>query len=192
MKKVTTTAVIAITAILALSLATPVLAGHKDRHEHRHKNKFFDYARVIEVQPVYKQVKVSLPRTECWDEHRRRPVTREVHNGNTSENMIVGGIIGGVIGHQLGGGSGKDAATLAGTLIGAAVGHDNSRRTVQTGEYRIEHRERCETHVDYRLEERQDGYRVTYRYHGEVFHTRMAQHPGKRIRIKVQITPVVY
>jgi uncharacterized protein YcfJ len=212
MKTLQTASIIGITFIVTASLAAPAVADHlrydesgyygqtfkkhgpkkhaakhRGNKKHSHKNKFYDYAKVIKITPIFKQVKVSTPRQECWDEHSTRPVTREVHTDSTG-NAIVGGIIGGVLGHQVGGGRGKDVATVAGTLIGAAVGHNSGHRTVNTGEYRTEHRERCTTHVEYRYEDRPDGYRVSYRYHGEIFHTRMNRHPGKRLRIKVQIS----
>jgi hypothetical protein len=31
---------------------------------------------------------------------------------------------------------------------------------------------------------------VAYRYQGRTYHTRMDQHPGKRIRVRVNVIPV--
>ena len=49
--------------------------------------------------------------------------------------------------------------------------------------------QRCATH--YVTEERRDleGYLVTYRYAGRQYTTRTHQHPGKRIRVRVEVTP---
>ena len=49
--------------------------------------------------------------------------------------------------------------------------------------------ERCETRYTTREEREPDGYRVTYRYAGREYTTRTEQHPGKRIRVRVEVTP---
>ena len=172
---------------LAVTMISPALAGKK---HHRHEqNSYYDYARVINVVPVYRTVEVAVPRQSCWNEQVRQPVRRHVHN-DSSEGMLVGGLIGGVIGHHLGRGGDRDMATIAGTLIGAAVGHDQGSQRVDSREYYIQDRQRCATRMDYRTEQQQDGYQVTYRYHGEIFHTHMDRRPGKRVRIAVQVAPV--
>ena len=40
-------------------------------------------------------------------------------------------------------------------------------------------------------EEVLDGYRVTYRYQGEQYQVEMPYHPGKRIKLRIQIVPVI-
>ena len=40
-----------------------------------------------------------------------------------------------------------------------------------------------------RYEERIDGYDVTYRYHGRLHHTRMPYDPGKRVRVRTDVSP---
>jgi uncharacterized protein YcfJ len=104
-------------------------------------------------------------------------------------NMIIGGIIGGVLGHQVG--HGKDAVTVAGTLLGATIGHDLSRQTVSTGEYTFDQQRHCRTSERSYTEQRLIAYRVVYRYKGQVFTTHTNERPGKFIRIRVGITPVV-
>lgn len=179
------------TAILFV-LVNPVSAddrGHHRGKENRDNHTFIDHARVLKVETIYRTVKVSQPRTECWDEHKSKPIKRQVR-GESKDGLIAGGIIGGVIGHQLGSGHGKDVATIAGTLIGAAIGQDQGTRTENTGEYYTEHKERCRTVTDYKTEQQLDGYEVTYKYQGEIFHARMDRHPGRRVRVNVQVSPV--
>lgn len=196
MKTLTATSLIGLTLILSAGMVTQSMAGHRidsddkerSHKRHEHKNSFYDYARVVKVKTIYKQVKVAMPQKECWDEHRDRPINRHASQKN-AEKALVGGIIGGVIGHHLGkNGHADGSATVVGALIGAAVGHESGRHDRNTYRTRKEHTRRCQTHTEYRHEKRADGYRVTYRYHGETFHTRMRHRPGKRLRINVKIS----
>jgi uncharacterized protein YcfJ len=171
---------------LTVTAVTPALAGRK--HEHHARGNYYDYAKVVQVVPVYRSVEVAVPHESCWQEQERRPVRYRVNN-DSAEKMLVGGLIGGVIGHHLGQGGDRDVATLAGTLIGAAVGREQGTSYVQGNEYYVTERERCRTYTDYRTEQQLDGYQVTYRYHGELLSTYMDHRPGDRIRISVHVAP---
>jgi uncharacterized protein YcfJ len=123
----------------------------------------YDYARVISSEPIIRYVRT-----------------------------LVGAVVGGVIGHQFGSGRGNDAATVAGTIIGAAVGNDSARRRYGGAYSSTEYSrpvERCETRMTSHQEERIDGYRVVYRYHGQKYETRMPYDPGREIRVRVDIRP---
>lgn len=145
----------------------------------------YDYAKVVDVDPIVHQVRVETPRRECWDE------VREVRAGYGDSHgmggMVLGGIIGGVVGNQIGHGRGNDVATVAGTLIGAAVGHDiAAKRAVYYGP-REEVIERCTVRYEQRYEERIEGYRVRYVYNGREYTTRLPYDPGDRIRVRVNV-----
>lgn len=106
------------------------------------------YADVVDVRPVYQDVRRSEPlRQECWIEERRH-VVREgtVHRverhdpyrgssyrerrGSTGDTLI-GGVIGGVVGNQIGRNSsrgGRAGATIAGAIVGSAVANEASAR----------------------------------------------------------------
>jgi len=197
MKTLTAINNIGLTIILTIGMVAPSIAGDRhdsDRHDRSHNrhdrtNSFYDYARVIKVKTIYKHVKVALPHKECWDEHRVRPINRHASHKNV-EKVILGSIIGGAIGHQVAKRHDNAAATAVGALIGAALGHEAGRHDREKHESRIEHTQRCQTDTEYRDEKKADGYRVTYRYHGETFHTRMRHRPGKRLRINVKISLV--
>jgi len=111
-----------------------------------------------------------------------------MNNRHSDGTAVVGGVIGGIVGHKLG--HGKAGATIAGTILGAAVGKQAGRPYDDYSEH-VSYEDICTTHVDYRTEERIDGYNVTYRYKGEEFTTRMNNHPGKFIRVRVHVSPVV-
>jgi len=137
-------------SITALALgisvfSSPLLATELPKQSKRH----FEYARVLDVQPVYREIQVREPRQECWTEqeqqlvgyqHRdqRQPNSRHANrnrlayqgprnsyrnqNRNSrSGNAVIGGIIGGVIGNQLGRGHSRHSRAGA-TVVGAIIG----------------------------------------------------------------------
>lgn len=153
----------------------------------------YDYAKVIDVQPLTTRVRVTTPQRACWDE--TRVDERGYGNGplprSTAGGAVLGAVIGGVLGHQIGHGRGRDAATAAGVVIGAAVGGQQAqRRAAQSAagprEYTVQ---RCETRYQETWEERTDGYRVTYVYNGRRQVTEMPNRPGDRIRVRVDVSP---
>jgi len=169
----------------------------------------YDYARVVDVDPIVRHVRVRTPVRECWEETRYdRYDDRYDHYGrhdrprrSEAGATIAGGIIGGVIGRQFGDGKGRDAMTLVGTLVGAAVGNERASRGREYdqryddyGAYERQSRPvtRCETRYRTDAEERIDGYRVTYRYRGQTYTTRTDYDPGDRIRVRVEVEPVRY
>lgn len=159
-----------------------------DRYGDRYDERYgeYDYARVIDVEPLRRRVRVSEPVRECWDEVRyeRDSAFSSRHAGST----VLGSVIGAVVGNQVGSGRGRDVARVAGAIIGGAVGHKVSRD--RNGDYdRERYVERCDVRYRDNYEERIDGYRVTYAYAGREYTTRMPYDPGDRIRIRVDVTP---
>jgi len=194
MKKYLITATVALSALLAVSQVS-ANAG---------KHSYIDTAKVLDVEPIYETVTVSIPEESCWNKpHRRNRHKNSNHQNNKNSSYtgtIAGGIIGGVVGNQFGHGRGKDAMTVAGTLLGLSIGHDLS----QNASYRSSgdtfgypskhsnrgHKQHCRTTT--RHESRQEivGYRVKYRYKGNKLWTRTQNHPGKRIKVRVSIKPL--
>lgn len=157
-------------------------AGHPVEQD---RGEYFDEAKVVRVEPIVRQVRVSVPHEECWDEDV--PV---YHSGYRSATpMILGGIIGGVVGNTMGKGHGKDAATVAGTILGGSIGRDIGHDAQRPPVYETAHETHCKQVVDYREEERIEGYWVTYRYRGDEYVTRMPHDPGKRVRVRVTVQP---
>ena len=143
-------------------------------------DNFETRARVIHAEPVYETVTINRPLTECWIEQRAAYGARPGHRVAAG---VIGGILGGVAGHQVGRGRGRDAATVAGSVLGATIGYNIGNRP---GYYE---QEVCETLDRPVTEERVTGYRVEYRYQGQVFVTYTDEHPGQWIRLKVNVTP---
>ncbi len=182
-----------IAAALAAALA-PIGAAFADG--------FHDSAPVLSSQPIFERIPVN--REECWSEQRRgyeeRRVTRQ-DNGQPliGPGTVIGAIAGGVIGHQFGNSSGgRDRGTAAGAVIGGIVGNQIDRENAgpPPGEVtEVERRpvtrevQRCRTVQEVR--EVASGYDVRYRYAGREFVTRLPYDPGRRIRLAIDVRPVV-
>jgi uncharacterized protein YcfJ len=175
--------------------------GDRDAYDSRRDGRYdprydddggaYDYARVVDVQPLMTRVRVNTPQRECWDEVRHDD--RGYGNGPRSSagGALLGAVIGGVIGHQIGSGRGRDAATAAGVVIGAGLGHRQAERrnagnVPPPREYTVQ---RCETRYQSSWEERIDAYRVTYVYNGRRQVTELPYKPGERIRVRVDVSP---
>jgi len=184
----------AISAVAALSmLPAAVFADHESNRGS------YDYARVTDVQPIYRTVRSSQPVESCWNEEvARYDDQRDQAPRGNAGRTIVGGLLGGLVGSQIGGGRGRDAAMVAGVLIGSAVANDHAqrddyyreqaRRGRDDGRY-TEVVQRCSVTQEYYEEEVMDGYRVSYEYAGATYTTRMSQDPGNRVRVLVSVRP---
>ena len=161
MKKLLTTALI---------LALPVLAS-ADRY-----NNNIDYGQVIEVEPIYQTVSIPEERQVC--DRRRDDNYRNQRNNNVG-STVLGGIIGGAIGNRFGRGHGRDASTALGILVGAGIGSQKGNNQPR--------RNTCYIETYYVSEDRMMGYDVTYRYKGEIYQTQMQNHPGDRVRLRVDV-----
>lgn len=164
---------------MTLVAASPTLAGK------RYDPAFYDYAEVMEVNPIIEVVRVDSPRQECWTETQTRYGYRGGYVSYTPE--IFGAIIGAAIGNRFGSGRGRDVATAAGAVLGGSIGHDVKRRR-----HRYTYNEpveRCETRHEFREEEHVVGYRVKYRYGDRIYDTRTGHDPGDRIRVRVHVEP---
>lgn len=171
-KKILTTTCLAVMLLPAMSAH----AGSKQ-----------EWARVLDAQPVYERVRYPVEQEVCWNEEvwHREPRAR------SATPIIVGSIIGGVIGNQFGGGSGKVALTAAGAALGGSIAADSSRRRNPDGYYAVTEK-RCEIETDWRTEQRVVAWDVTYKYRGDIYHTRMRDEPGDRIRVRVDVDPLGY
>ena len=192
---------LAISAAASLLPLMAITAEASDRPESR-----FEYAPVVDVEPIVRVIRVERPREECWDEtvYEEYPVGggyRARAGRGTAGATIAGGLIGGLVGRQFGGGSGRDGMTLVGTLVGAAIASDKARaRHAYPGpgyqgatyERRPVTVERCRVDTESFEEERIEGYLVTYEYAGERYTMRTAEPPGDQIKLRVTASPVRY
>lgn len=194
--------------IAALTISTNA-AAEQFQSRHSRTQTFTDYARVIDVDPIYKQVTLQKPYEECRTEYQSQTTTYDDHDGyqhkrrrSSTGQTIIGGLVGGVIGNQLGSHSGSKkgrvGGTIAGAIIGSAIANESPRRhrrqsiskhrrpqVIQTTP--VQH---CTTHVETVYEQQLKGYKVTYRYQGQQYTTRMKRDPGSRIPVQISIKPL--
>lgn len=186
-----TTPLIAV-VIGGLLLSTNALAERRDRYGYS-DDSYYVKAKVVHVDPIVKVVEVSTPERVCWNEtvrHYRQPAG---HRTQSYGPALLGGVVGGVLGNQFGDGRERRIMTVAGALLGASVGHGVSKRHHQPSGRTYSTTERyCDIQNTVHEEERIDGYRVTYRYRGREFVTRTVDHPGRTLRVKVQVEPAAY
>lgn len=183
--------IITSTVVAALSLAVSGVATASDRHDwkgrgHQRHSYDVEYARVIDVDPIVRRVRVSNPERECWTEER------PVASGPTRSEIrgtLIGGLIGAVVGHDISSRHhGRDpVAVVGGSMIGAAIGNGiGASKADRRGEYRdvvYQSVEQCQVTYNDQWVEQIDGYRVTYMYEGRSYTTRMSYDPGRRVSI---------
>ena len=158
-------------------ICLPAWAGHKEPG--------YDNARVVSASPVYETVRYPVDEQVCWEEQVWRHQPHEV------APTVLGAIVGGVVGHQFGGGHGKTALTIAGAAIGGTIGHRVAHRHGRGGPYPVV-QNRCEIQRNWRTEERIAAWDVGYKYRGTIYHTRMLEQPGRKIRVRVHAEPAPY
>jgi len=151
------------------------------------------YATVVDSTPIYKTVRITSPRQECWEE--------EVSYTNRSNNryrdgngggVAIGGLVGGAIGHAVGHRKrNKQVGTLVGAVLGATIGsaYASQRNAVQHTTYAVE--KRCEVIEETHTEDRIVGYNVRYRYNNVTYSTRTDTDPGDTIKVRVAVTPII-
>lgn len=180
---------------------------------------YFAYADVVEATPRYDWHEVTEPVAECtevrhdrgyrdyhdddyrssernhrYDDHRYRYDRHDRTEGGVAAG-IVGGLIGGLIGHQFGDGDGRKILTVAGAMLGASIARDHVR--ADSGRYphhvsdtHIHDVRHCTESRRTRRVRGVNGYDVTYRYQGGVFHKWMETHPGEVVRVHVAVAPL--
>lgn len=198
-------------AISMLALAMTATGGTAmSQQDYRYDDNRYGYgaarndiARVIRVERI--SGTRTYERQECWNEQTRhyddgyyRDDSGRLYrrNSSTTGGAVIGAIIGGALGNQVGKGDGRKAATVAGAVIGAKVGSDIARDN-QEYQYRDETSgvvRRCRTvygnyNDNYYGDRRYDAYRVTYRYAGQTYTTMADRHPGRTIRVVVNVRP---
>ena len=146
---------------------------------------------------------------DCRDDRRYADPRYGYRDSSRANGAAVGAIVGGALGNQAGKGDGRKAATIAGAVIGGVIGAEvaeNNRRDRPYADiaYPRDGYSRCygngygngygyndgyRRDDRYGYEERVIGYNVTYRYAGRNYRTQMDHHPGRTIRVRVDVRP---
>ena len=169
--------------------------GNRSRAR-RHSD--YDYARVVDVDPIVRHVRVTVPRRECWTETRYE----EVQHGGVRPAPRLGRLDDPRRHHRC-----RDrqpdrprrwAPRRDGRRCGDRLGHRPRRRGPPQRAQRAARCTRravrttpsaakCATRR--RIEDRVEGYRVTYEYTGRRQTTQLPYDPGDRIRVRVDVQP---
>ncbi|SMF20794.1 Uncharacterized conserved protein YcfJ, contains glycine zipper 2TM domain [Alteromonadaceae bacterium Bs31] len=209
MKSLTKTIAITTFSVACSYLAVPSFAQGYDRgYQYSTQNyqqqdrRQIDYAKVLSAEPIFQTIERQVPVENCWTEQLRQetPVyhNAQVKKHRSATGTILGAMIGGGIGNAVGAGDeNKKVGTVVGALLGASIGNDVSRKHRYQREQQVSHTEvsyrnvqRCEVQQRTETEQVPAGYDVTYRYHGQTYHTQMDKHPGKRLKVAVSIEPL--
>ncbi len=178
---------------LGIGLAGPALAWNDDYYGRRSEVRY-DYARVVDVEPIVDRDRRPVRRDVCYSEPVEYYHPRYSGRRDTTGATVAGALIGGALGNLVGKGDGRKAATVAGALIGGSIAHDSARRHSYYeggGYYSTGYEERCRTETEWRGRDHVVGYDVTYRYEGRTYHATLDRDPGSRLRVRVDrdVTP---
>ena len=177
--------------LAAVLMPALVLADHGNTRYERanYERVSYDRAKVVAVEPLYETVSYDVPREQCYVE--RVPSRHDGRHGRSATAPIVGAIIGGALGNAVGHKKrNKQVGTVVGAILGGSIGADIGRRNHRNYQHvSYSDQQVCRVVSDTREEERLLGYRVTYRYAGETYTTRMDRDPGPSLRVRVRVSP---
>lgn len=155
---------------------------HKYRYNRSATVSAADYARVIDVEPVYRYYTQTTEYGSCV-QRNSGPAQRA-----SWTPAILGAVIGGAVGHRIGDSYGDaDVAAVAGGLLGASVGHDVARHNRDARGITV--RGPCRSYEREEYRRKPVEYVVTYRYNGQVYRIHMDHHPGDWVELDVKIKP---
>lgn len=193
--------------------------GYSRNGSYSNDDSYYDYARVIRVDPVldgYRSTGANAARCretttagryESDGYYRNDGYSRNDgyddgyerrsyggNSGGRTAATIVGGIAGAVLGSKIGGGTGTTIATVAGSALGSLAGREiydqNQRnRYVRGGTVRVCEPERVYGGYSRYGSTAATAYDVTYEYNGRRYTRRMDYNPGDRLRVRVDVMP---
>jgi uncharacterized protein YcfJ len=166
-------------ATLCVSLASPQSLA----------NSYTDYAKVTNVSPIYETITIREPHKQCHLEER----TVRHSNPRSATPTILGALIGGAIGNGLGHNkSNKRVGAVAGAILGGSIASDLNRNNQHHKRHQTKTERICSTSYSTRHEKQVSGYNVDYKYRGHIYNTIMDTHPGDRIQVAVDVSPIAY
>jgi len=178
----------------AAALYTAQVSAHddrydrdRDRYEYRHDSRYDDrYDDRYENRGRFVNARVvRVERLRGYDRDYGRQCYRRGHDSGINNGAVIGAIAGGALGNAAGKGDGRVATTVAGAVIGGLIGQSIDRDN--RGGY-DRHYIECTNYNGYNRG-RGDYYRVTYRYRSRLYTTVMPYHPGRYVRVRVDMTP---
>lgn len=157
-----------------------------------HRKGKIDQARVVSVEPITETLTHRIPEETCWTEKVRYQESSYRRESYTP--TLIGGLLGAAVGNSLGSKRHKTNRAIKAVALGAlgaSIGRDMGRRHQSNNNAQYRDEQRCEVSYQTSYEERVVGYDVGYRYRGETYYTKMDYDPGKKIRVRVNVRPVI-
>ena len=160
-------------------------------------NVEYDYATVIDAEPIFKTIRVSTPRQECWEEevtydneyYDNRYRDGRHRGASTLVGSVVGGALGNAVGHRR---KNRQVGTVVGAVLGAVIGNAYAAEKYHDHQYvSYGFEKRCHVVEDTHVEKRIVGYNVRYRYSNVTYSTRTKVDPGDTIKVRIAISPVI-
>jgi uncharacterized protein YcfJ len=151
----------------------------------------YEEAAVLASTPIYREVEISSPQEECWEEEVVRQDLRRYERSSTPGllGMIIGGALGNAVGNNS---SSRKVGAVVGAVLGGSVARDITRANdARNAPVRVVTEERCRTVYNTRREEKLVGYDVRYSYNGAQHTVRMPEDPGATVRVRVDVEPVL-
>lgn len=140
---------------------------------------------VTKVEPLVRVVTHKIPHETCRDERVR---VEHARRSRSATPGILGALVGGALAGSLGHNSrAQPAIAVIGAVLGASVGSDIGRS--KNRGYHYSTQQRCEIDYELRDEESIIGYRVSYQYGDNIYHTQTREHPGNTIKLRVELSP---
>ncbi|MFT4677239.1 MAG: hypothetical protein ACJAX5_000005 [Patiriisocius sp.] len=147
-------------------------------------NVSYEYGKVVEATPIVKNIRISTPREECWDETASHS-TRDNNGVSTVLGAVIGGALGNAVGHNK---SNQKVGAVVGAVLGGTIG--NAVANERSGRRYTSTEEVCRVINDYREEERVVGYHVRYEFNDVIYTTRTDEEPGQTIKLRLSVSPV--
>jgi uncharacterized protein YcfJ len=169
------TLTLAVASLCAAAAPAAFAQDYRYRDDYRNERRDTT-ARVIESRPVYE---AANSREECWNPSARRFEERRDEGGGLGKGAAIGAVAGGVLGHQIDHGAGTAIGAILGGLAGNQIEKDRRDDNADLDLSRC----RMVSEGDRNLQ----GYDVRYSYQGNEYTTRLAQDPGRRLRVGEQI-----
>ena len=171
----------------SIASASPGKGGHHNNNRYKNHNHHpATYARVIFVKPIYKTVRLSRPQTRCVT-HIPHQAGNAVVQNQSPDRLVMGGILGGLVGHELGNDRNRAFTTMAGIVIGSAIANDMANTNYRSNNYRPDHHQVCRQQTRFIEQQKIVGYKVKYRYRGQIFVTQTRHHPGQKISVPKEL-----
>jgi uncharacterized protein YcfJ len=157
----------------------------KTRYQDGHYGGEYDFARVVDVDPIVTRIARRASRVRVLA--TRRATRTCGRRGGANAGLVLGGLVGGAIGNQIGSGSGRkrgDGRRRGDRQRDRHDAADRGPRLLRREPRRVHGRAVRHVRYETRWDERIEGYEVSYEYNGRSYQvTELPYDPGRKLRV---------